>query len=167
MEPLMTVLVSILSSGAVAALVTFLTNTFIGERIKNAIKNEYDLKLEEHKAKLAVASSDQAKRRQLYDDLSGFIEGTFGSGEIRTKDELSLAANSLFAKLALYAPDEVYLAVKIAIVDKGIVVGKDVKPTIYCALRKSLFGKETKMECGDFVPHIEAEHIPKEQLKAS
>ena len=162
-----TVVASLLSSGVLVALVIFLTKTWISERLKNAIKSEYDLKLEEYKAKLEIAFNDQVKRRQLYDEFSGFIEEAFGSGQLKTKADLSLALNRLFGKLALYGPDDVYLKLKDALIDRGIVSGKDVKPQIYCALRKSLWGDSTKLKAGDFVPHIGAEHIPEQEAQGS
>jgi hypothetical protein len=81
-------------------------------------------------------------------------------------ENLSLTINKLFAKLALYAPDHVYLAVKEALIDRGIVFGRDVKPKIYSALRKALFGQNTQLECKDLVPHIEAKHIPQAEAEA-
>lgn len=151
-----TIITSILTSG----LLVLIARTWITERLKNAIKNEYDLKLEEYKTKMDIVFNDQVKQRQIYDDLSNYIEDTFGSGTLKDPGQLSLELNKLFGKLALNAPDNVYRTIKEALIDKGVVYGKDVKPVIYCALRSSLFGKDTKMKKDDFVPHIGAEHIP-------
>ncbi len=97
-DPL-TVGVSIVSSGVFSVLVTFVTSLW----------------LEKHKAKLELASKDEAKRRQLYQRVSTLIEDIFGSGPHPSKAELSLEINKLFGKLALYAPDDVYRALKDAL----------------------------------------------------
>jgi hypothetical protein len=65
--------------------------------------------------------------------------------------------NKIFAKLVLYAPDDVYLGVKGAILGKDV-YGADVKPIIYHALRKTLFG-ETKVEPKDIL-HWNVKHLP-------
>src|SRR5680860_642754 len=43
---------SLLTSGALTATLLWLTKTWIGERVKNDIKHQYDQKLETHKAEL-------------------------------------------------------------------------------------------------------------------
>ena len=47
----MELLGTILTSGAVSALLVWLTKTWISERLKHAIKHEYDEKLETYKAR--------------------------------------------------------------------------------------------------------------------
>lgn len=65
-------IVTVISSAAVSAvlsgLLLWLTKTWISERLKNAIKAEYDIKLESHKAQLK-AESDVALE-QLKSSLS-------------------------------------------------------------------------------------------------
>lgn len=57
---------SILSSAAVSAtlsgLVIWLTKTWISERLKSSIKNEYDEKLETHKAQLKAQTDTETER---------------------------------------------------------------------------------------------------------
>jgi hypothetical protein len=57
---------SVLSSAAVSAVLTgaliWLSKTWIGERMKNAIKHEYDEKLETHKAQLKAQSEVSVER---------------------------------------------------------------------------------------------------------
>jgi len=62
MEIVITILASMTASGALTAGLVFLTKTWISERLKNAIKHEYDEKLESHKAQLK-AESDAALER--------------------------------------------------------------------------------------------------------
>jgi hypothetical protein len=56
----------VLTSAAVSATLTglllWLTKSWIGERLKNAIKSEYDQKLETHKAELKSASDVEVER---------------------------------------------------------------------------------------------------------
>jgi hypothetical protein len=154
------IITSMLSSGIFTAIVTFLMREWIGERIKNSIKSEYDLKLEEHKRKLELEFGDQVKRRVLYEEVTTALENAFGSGRPKTAEELTFAMNRLFARLALSAPDDIYLATKEALIDRGTVYGKDAKPRIYYAIRKSLFGDSTKLGVADLVPHISATVVP-------
>jgi hypothetical protein len=59
-------ILSVLSSAAVSVLLTgaliWLSKTWIGERMKNAIKHEYDEKLETHKAQLKAESEVSVER---------------------------------------------------------------------------------------------------------
>jgi hypothetical protein len=59
-------LLEVLTPAAVSATLTaillWLTKSWIGERLKNAIKTEYDEKLETHKAKLKSASDVEVER---------------------------------------------------------------------------------------------------------
>lgn len=59
-------LLEVLTSAAVSATLTglllWLTKSWIGERLKNAIKSEYDQKLETHKAQLKSASDVEVER---------------------------------------------------------------------------------------------------------
>ncbi len=59
MSNLITILSSVAVSGLLSAALIFLSKTLISERLKGAIKNEYDQKLETHKAQL-MAQSDVA-----------------------------------------------------------------------------------------------------------
>ena len=49
-------------STALAALLLWLTKSWISERLKNAIKNEYDQKLESHKAQLKAQSDVEIEK---------------------------------------------------------------------------------------------------------
>lgn len=51
-----TVAISMLGSAGLVSLLLWLTKSWIGERLKNAIKSEYDLKLEVHKSQLKAHS---------------------------------------------------------------------------------------------------------------
>jgi hypothetical protein len=142
-----TILVSVISGSVTSIIVAFFLNQ----------------KLEKFKAELDLASKEHANRRRLYDELSTLMEDLFG--DIPKDADQSLEVNKLFGKLALYAPDEVYIALKEALIDQGVLYGRDVKPKVYCALRRSLFGEKTKLETQDFVPHIKAKHIPQNEHK--
>ncbi len=75
------VLSSAVVSAALTGLLLWLTKSWIGERLKNAIKAEYDEKLETHKAQLKSASDVEIER---------------------LKSQLSIAANErniLFSRL--------------------------------------------------------------------
>lgn len=52
MNYLLSILSSVVTSSVLTATLVFLSKTWMSERIKNSIKNEYDVKLEEHKNKL-------------------------------------------------------------------------------------------------------------------
>lgn len=62
--------IAVLSSVAVSTVLTtilgFILQTIIGERLKNQIKNEYDEKLETHKAELK-SEQDKAMEQMKYD----------------------------------------------------------------------------------------------------
>jgi hypothetical protein len=59
---LLEVLTSATVSATLTGLLLWLTKSWIGERLKNAIKAEYDEKLETHKAKLKSASDVEVER---------------------------------------------------------------------------------------------------------
>jgi hypothetical protein len=62
---------SIVSSVLVSGVVVWLSKTWISERLKNAIKNEYDQKLEIHKAQLKAANDiELEKLRSSYNILA-------------------------------------------------------------------------------------------------
>jgi hypothetical protein len=90
-EFLVTILYSILSSAAVstalAAAMVWLFQNLISERMKNAIKHEYDAKLESHKAQLraAIDTKLETYKAQLY------VENTAATE--RLKSQLQIAAS--------------------------------------------------------------------------
>ena len=53
---------SIVSSALVSGAVVWLSKAWISERLKNAIKNEYDQKLESHKAQLKAANDIELEK---------------------------------------------------------------------------------------------------------
>lgn len=53
---------SVVSSALVSGAVVWLSKTWISERLKNAIKNEYDQKLETHKAELKAANDIELEK---------------------------------------------------------------------------------------------------------
>src|SRR6266446_301976 len=57
-----TVLTSVLSSGALAGALIFLSKDWISQRIKSSIQHEYDQKLETHKAQLKSQSEIEIVR---------------------------------------------------------------------------------------------------------
>lgn len=61
-EFFITVITSASVSAALAAALVWLSKTWIGERLKNAIKHEYDQKLELHKAQLKAESDSTLAR---------------------------------------------------------------------------------------------------------
>lgn len=58
----MELLTTILTSGAVSALLIWLTKTWISERLKHAIKHEYDEKLETHKAQVKAQADVELEK---------------------------------------------------------------------------------------------------------
>jgi hypothetical protein len=56
------VITPIIVSAGVTGLLVWLTKTWISERLKNAIKNEYDQKLETHKAELKARSDVEIEK---------------------------------------------------------------------------------------------------------
>ncbi len=62
MDELSIFLLSFVTSGLASAAVVWLARTWISERIKNAIKHEYDAKLETHKAQLKSESDVSVER---------------------------------------------------------------------------------------------------------
>ena len=100
-----------------------------------------------------------ARQSKIYDELVEAIEPIFADGPLRDSSDLSLLMNTLFARLALYAPDDVYLALKRELVGRPV-YGVDAKPVIYGALRKSLFRRRTSLKASDLVDHLGAEHLP-------
>ena len=62
MPDALTILSSLLASGLLSAALLWLTKNWISERLKNAIKHEYDEKLETHKAQLKSQSDVSIER---------------------------------------------------------------------------------------------------------
>ncbi len=62
MQEILTVIVSIVTSGLLSGGLIWLTKSWITERLKNAIKHEYDEKLETHKAQLKSQSEVEIER---------------------------------------------------------------------------------------------------------
>jgi hypothetical protein len=62
MNFILTLLASAAVSASLSALVVWLTKTWITERLKNAIKHEYDEKLESHKAQLKARADVETER---------------------------------------------------------------------------------------------------------
>jgi hypothetical protein len=93
MPDILTLLSSVGISALLTAALIFLTKNWIGERIKGAIKNEYDQKLETHKAqlkaqsdvsleefkaKLQLAASERNIRlTRVFEDTVETISGTY------------------------------------------------------------------------------------------
>ena len=59
---------SVVSSALVSGIVVWLSKTWISERLKNAIKNEYDQKLETHKA--ALKATNDVELEKLRSELN-------------------------------------------------------------------------------------------------
>ena len=78
------------------------------------------------------------------------------SGKIK---DHSFTLNKLFGRLALYAPDDVYLGLNKIFVNE--VIPNIAKPKMYYVLRKSLFGDETNLTENDFSKHINATPLGK------
>ena len=132
----------------------------LAERIRQQIRVEYDSKLELYKKELEVQFQDQMRRRKIYEGLVDSLEEFFGSDTSKPGENLSLQINKLFSVLALYAPDDVYRACKESLITGSTVFGKDVKPVVYAAIRKSLFGQTTSLQAKDLVDHINATQVP-------
>jgi hypothetical protein len=93
MPDIITILSSVAVSGLLSAALIFLSKTWISERLKGAIKNEYDQKLETHKAqlkaqsdvsleefkaKLQLAASERNIRlTRVFEDTVEAISGTY------------------------------------------------------------------------------------------
>lgn len=56
------IIASVVSSVLVSGVVVWFSKTWISERLKNAIKNEYDQKLETHKAQLKAANDIELEK---------------------------------------------------------------------------------------------------------
>jgi hypothetical protein len=117
-------IITILSSAAISALLSaaliFLSKTWISERLKGAIKNEYDQKLETHKAqlkaqsdvsleefkaKLQLAASERNIRlTRVFEDTVDAISGTY-SRLLAFKD--AVAHYTSIVELAGTPPKEV------------------------------------------------------------
>ena len=89
---LITVISSAAVSSALAGLILWLTKSWISERLKNAIKNEYDEKLETHKSKLKAQTDVEVEK--LKSSLS--IAATEQSVKFSTlhKDRAEVIANT-------------------------------------------------------------------------
>jgi len=96
-------IISILSSAAVSALLTaaliWLSKTWIGERMKNAIKHEYDQKLATHQAQLEAESeiAIEKLRSQLQ-----IVAAERGTRFTRVFDETAETVATTFAKLLAF-----------------------------------------------------------------
>jgi hypothetical protein len=93
---LLTIISSAIVSSMLAGLVLWLTKAWIGERLKNAIKAEYDSKLETHKALLKAEYDKQLEthKAQLKSQADVELE--------KLKSSLAIAAteqNTTFARL--------------------------------------------------------------------
>jgi hypothetical protein len=110
-------------------------------------KRELDL-LYQHKLSL------QNKRRELFEQFSDSLENMFRGDD----SALSLELNKLYGLLTLYAPDSVYVSIKNTLEGKRV-EAKDAKPIIYYALRKELFGTDTKLEVEDLHKHVSAQPV--------
>src|SRR5262245_20758283 len=89
MESLVTILTSIVGSSGVAAAVSWVMNTLVAEKVRNAIKHEYDEKLESHKAQLKAAMDIELEgyKAKLSAENAAAIE--------RLKSQLLIAASEL------------------------------------------------------------------------
>ena len=165
MDAILAQLVAPAVVGAVVSAVLFLVfRDFLGEGIRQAIRAEYDRKVEQYKRKLELRFEDQVKRRKMYEDLAMSLE-ELGSGELMDSRELSLKINKAFAVLALYAPDDVYRTFKKSLLTNATVYGKDAAPVIYAAMRKAIFGDETSLQASDLVDHRSWQHIPEKKTE--
>lgn len=120
---------------------------------KNSLSKELESYKRELDLKYEHALSLQDRRRKLYEELSESLEEIFKT----EGDELSFKMNKLFGLLALYAPDDVYKSLRKSL--DGTVIPNEVKPTVYLALRDSLFGADTNLTKNDLIKHINAKPI--------
>lgn len=67
--------VSVITSAAVTAALVWLVKSWISERLKNAIKSEYDQKLETHKAQLKAQSDVEIERLRSQLNITGLEHG--------------------------------------------------------------------------------------------
>ncbi len=107
----LTVLTSLVGSGLLTAALVFLAKNWISERLKNAIKSEYDLKLENHRADLKRESDREIERlkSELKRDSDREIEHLKGQLQIiaaernirltRVFDETAKQIATIYAKL--------------------------------------------------------------------
>lgn len=126
--------------------------------LRNIIKRDLEREMASYKSELNLSYehslSLQDRRRKLYEEFSDSLEEMF---ETKDENKLSLKMNKLFGLLALYAPDDVYKSLKSSL--EGDVIPNEVKPIVYSALRKSLFGADTKLKDEDLIKHITASYI--------
>jgi hypothetical protein len=93
---LLTIISSAAVSAALSGLLLWITKTWIGERLKNAIKAEYDTKLESHKAQLKAEFDKQVETHKSQLKAAADVEVE------RLKSTLSIAAaerNTTFVQL--------------------------------------------------------------------
>ena len=125
-------------------------------------KNELSKELEHYKREIDLEYehklSLQNKRRTLFEQFSDSMENMFKGKD----NELSIELNRLYGLLSLYAPDDVYLEIKNTL-DGQNLKPEEVKPIIYHALRKELFGTDTKLKVEDIHKHISATKIDREK----
>ncbi|HUW21256.1 MAG TPA: hypothetical protein VMW41_01175 [Candidatus Bathyarchaeia archaeon] len=123
------------------------------EKHKNNLSKELEVYKKEIDLSYRHQLSLQDRSRKLFEEFSNSLEEIY-----KTKgDELSLRLNKLFGLLALYAPDKVYRVLRKSLDGKAL--PNEVKPPIYFALRKSLFGAKSKLKEGDLIKHIKAKRL--------
>ncbi|MBU6411719.1 MAG: hypothetical protein KGR98_15150 [Verrucomicrobia bacterium] len=78
MSQINTVISSFVGSSLITTALVFLFRSWISERIKNAIKHEYDQKLETHKAQLQIAASERSIRlTRVFERQAEVIAATY------------------------------------------------------------------------------------------
>jgi hypothetical protein len=101
-----TIFTSILTAGGVSALLLWLTKAWISERLKSAIKNEYDQKLETHKAQLkAHADIDIEQLKSRLAIIAAERQITFSTLHEKRADVIATTyymLTEVFAKLNDY-----------------------------------------------------------------
>lgn len=121
------------------------------ELFKLKLNSEVALNLEEYKKELEIKFNDKSQRRKVYEELSSLIEEIL---LLEPNIDCALKINKIFGLLAIYAPDDVYLNVKNAIPCDKYVDVTELRPALYCALRKDIFQNDTSIVQKDIAVHF-------------
>ena len=99
MENIEIILASITSSTVITGILAFLFRTWISERLKGAIKNEYDEKLETHKANLRAETEVELEKFKSSLQIEAHKQNTRYT---KVFDEIALTVTTVYEKIVLF-----------------------------------------------------------------
>src|SRR5262249_31744332 len=131
----------------IALLTSLLSSGIVGVLVTKWVEYDTNRRLESHKRDIELRFNDQVRLRKLYEELSMTMEDLYGTMPKQNPAQLGIAIHKMFALLALYAPDDVYRQVRTILYSREgrILYAQDVRPPLYYALRKSVFGETTQL----------------------